>query len=78
MPGAEVKNPPGAARPAAAAAENFAAAEAADQDRLLRLGDVEEFAVHLLSIEDARRCEGREVVAREHSQDAIRSVKACG
>src|SRR5437762_1006534 len=52
MPRAEIENAPGPARPAAAASKNFPAAEAADQHRLLRLGDVEEFAVHFLTRQD--------------------------
>src|SRR5688572_26458008 len=49
---AEVDDPAGAARPRAAAAEDFAAREAGNEERTLGLGDVEELAVHLLAWQD--------------------------
>src|ERR1041384_8867535 len=52
MPRPKVEEAPRAPRPAAPAAEHLPAGEAADQHRLLRLGDVEKFAVHLLVFED--------------------------
>src|SRR2546423_1867337 len=52
MPGAEINHPAGAARPGASGAEDFAAAEAADQEGTLGLGNVEEFAVHFLAGKD--------------------------
>src|SRR5262245_56088151 len=50
--GAEVEDASRAAGPAAAGAEDFAAAEAGDEHGLLGLGDVEELAVHFLAPND--------------------------
>src|SRR6185437_11421615 len=52
MAGAEIDDSPASARPGAAAAEDFSAGKAADQDRFLGLGDIEEFAVHFFFFEN--------------------------
>ena len=52
MAGAEIEDSPGSARPGAAAAKDFSAGKAADQDRFLGLGDIEEFAVHFFFFEN--------------------------
>ena len=52
MPRPEINNAAEAARPGAAAAEDFAAAEAADQEGAFGFGNIEEFAVHFLAGDD--------------------------
>src|SRR5262245_15327096 len=52
VPRAEIDDLPGPAGPRAAAAEHLAATEAADQERALGFGDVEEFTIHLLARDD--------------------------
>jgi uncharacterized membrane protein len=51
MPGPKIRDLPQSARPRTAASKNFATSERADQKRALRLGDIKEFAVHLLALD---------------------------